>query len=81
MDVAPLALPPLDRNCTADVCVIGAGIGGLSTAYNLVREGRSVVVVDDGPVGGGMTQRTIDYYLGVMTAAQLGPWPPPGVFA
>ncbi|MGC4097065.1 MAG: FAD-dependent oxidoreductase [Nitrospira sp.] len=37
---------------------IGAGMAGLSTAYCLVREGRSVVVLDDGPIGGGMTERT-----------------------
>src|ERR1041385_5246492 len=40
------------------VCIIGAGIAGLTTAYLLVREGKSVVVLDDGPMGGGMTART-----------------------
>src|ERR671925_627787 len=50
--------PPLQSDLTADVCVVGAGIAGLTTAYLLAREGRSVVVVDDGPVGGGMTGRT-----------------------
>jgi glycine/D-amino acid oxidase-like deaminating enzyme/nitrite reductase/ring-hydroxylating ferredoxin subunit len=48
----------LTTSLTADICVIGAGMAGLSTAYCLAREGRSVVVVDDGPVGSGMTQRT-----------------------
>jgi glycine/D-amino acid oxidase-like deaminating enzyme/nitrite reductase/ring-hydroxylating ferredoxin subunit len=42
----------------ADVCVVGAGIAGLTTAYLLASQGRSVIVVDDGPVGGGQTQRT-----------------------
>lgn len=37
-----------------DICIIGAGIAGLSTAYLLGREGRSVVVLDDGLIGGGM---------------------------
>src|SRR5258706_9458203 len=41
-----------------DVCVVGAGIAGLTTAYLLAREGRSVVVLDDGPIGGGETGRT-----------------------
>lgn len=41
-----------------DVCIVGAGIAGLTTAYLLAREGRSVIVLDDGPIGGGMTQRT-----------------------
>src|SRR6266699_820217 len=49
---------PLTENLTADVCIIGAGIAGITTAYLLTRENRSVVLIDDGPVGGGMTGRT-----------------------
>ena len=30
----------------------------MTTAYLLAREGRSVVVLDDGPVAGGQTRRT-----------------------
>ena len=41
-----------------DVCIIGAGITGLSVAYHLVREGKQVLVLDDGPIGGGETGRT-----------------------
>ena len=41
-----------------DVCVVGAGIAGLTSAYALARAGRSVAVLDDGPIGGGMTQMT-----------------------
>lgn len=37
---------------------MGAGISGLTTAYLLAREGRKVVVLDDGPIGGGETGRT-----------------------
>jgi len=48
----------LAADTQADVCVIGAGIAGLTTAYLLLQEGKSVVVLDDGPVGGGQTQRT-----------------------
>ena len=48
----------LRENIRTDVCIIGAGIAGLSTAYLLGREGRSVVVLDDGLIGGGMTGRT-----------------------
>src|SRR3954469_10548460 len=48
----------LAKDVRADVCVIGAGIAGLTTAYLLAREGKSVVVLDDGPVAGGQTQRT-----------------------
>ena len=49
---------PLSENLTTDICVIGAGIAGVTTAYLLAREGKNVVLVDDGPVGGGMTGRT-----------------------
>src|SRR4051812_14720285 len=41
----------------ADVCVVGAGIAGLTTAYLLAQEGKSVIVLDDGPVGAGQTER------------------------
>ena len=57
---SPAAIPahPLSGDVDADVCVIGAGIAGLSTAYMLAREGKSVVGLDDGPIGGGETVRT-----------------------
>ncbi len=45
----------LGEDATADVCVIGAGIAGITTAYLLALEGRHVVVLDDGAVGGGET--------------------------
>jgi glycine/D-amino acid oxidase-like deaminating enzyme/nitrite reductase/ring-hydroxylating ferredoxin subunit len=50
--------PVLAEDTGADVCVIGAGISGLTIAYLLAREGRSVVVLDDGPMAGGETCRT-----------------------
>ena len=49
---------PLAEDITTDVCVVGAGIAGVTTAYLLARENRQVVLIDDGPVGGGMTGRT-----------------------
>jgi glycine/D-amino acid oxidase-like deaminating enzyme/nitrite reductase/ring-hydroxylating ferredoxin subunit len=49
---------PLAENLTTDVCVVGAGIAGITAAYLLTRESRNVVLIDDGPVGGGMTGRT-----------------------
>jgi glycine/D-amino acid oxidase-like deaminating enzyme/nitrite reductase/ring-hydroxylating ferredoxin subunit len=52
------AAPPLTRDVRADVCVVGAGIAGLTTAYLLTKAGRSVVVLDDGPLAGGETCRT-----------------------
>jgi glycine/D-amino acid oxidase-like deaminating enzyme/nitrite reductase/ring-hydroxylating ferredoxin subunit len=50
--------PPLPADTRADVCIVGAGIAGLTTAYLLAKEGQSVIVVDDGPTGGGESCRT-----------------------
>ena len=58
---ATAALPqftPLEENIHVDVCIVGAGISGLTTAYLLARAGKRVAVLDDGPVAGGMTQMT-----------------------
>jgi glycine/D-amino acid oxidase-like deaminating enzyme len=49
---------PLLHNTRADVCVVGAGIAGLSTAYLLASAGKSVVVLDDGPIADGQTRQT-----------------------
>jgi glycine/D-amino acid oxidase-like deaminating enzyme/nitrite reductase/ring-hydroxylating ferredoxin subunit len=49
---------PLLEDARADVCVVGAGVAGMLTAYRLTREGRQVIVLDDGPIGGGETGRT-----------------------
>ena len=51
----PERQPSLTRDTDADVCVIGAGIAGVTTAYLLSREGRSVVLIDDGTPGCGQT--------------------------
>jgi len=48
----------LKESIRTDICIVGAGIAGLTTAYLLGRGGRSVVVLDDGSSGGGMTGRT-----------------------
>ncbi len=51
-------LVPLDGDRDTDVCVVGAGIAGLTTAWHLRREGYRVLVLDDGPIAGGETGRT-----------------------
>jgi ribulose 1,5-bisphosphate synthetase/thiazole synthase len=48
----------LKRNEDADVAIVGSGIAGLSTAYELSAQGLDVVVIDCGPIGKGMTART-----------------------
>ena len=48
----------LASDARADVCIVGAGIAGLTTAYLLAKEGKKVIVLDDGPTAGGETCRT-----------------------
>lgn len=56
---AVLPIPaPIMAPMQCDVCVIGAGIAGLSVAYELTLRGKQVLVMDDGPIGGGETVRT-----------------------
>lgn len=49
---------PLSADVVTDVCVVGAGIAGLTVAYEMARAGQRVVVLDDGRIGGGQTQMT-----------------------
>jgi glycine/D-amino acid oxidase-like deaminating enzyme len=48
----------LARDASCDVCIIGAGIAGLSVANQLTREGRQVIVLDAKDLGGGQTAQT-----------------------
>lgn len=58
--------PELRENAEADVCVIGAGIAGVTTAYLLAREGRSVILLDDGTPGCGQTGVTTAHLANVI---------------
>ena len=58
MDAEVAKAPALERSEDADVAVVGSGIAGLSCAYELVARGRSVIVLDRGDIGRGMTART-----------------------
>ena len=49
---------PLNQDMTVDVCVVGAGIAGMTTAYMLAKAGQRVVLLDDGDIGSGETGRT-----------------------
>jgi len=52
------SFPALTSDEHADVCIVGAGIAGLTTGYLLARAGKSVVILDDGPIVSGETERT-----------------------
>ncbi len=54
----PIAYETLQENIDTDILVIGGGIAGLTTAYYLAKEGRKVVLIEDGFVGSGETGRT-----------------------
>jgi glycine/D-amino acid oxidase-like deaminating enzyme len=57
VDVAPDARPLNgDRRC--DVAIIGSGIAGISTAYELAEKGQQVAVIDRRGIAGGITART-----------------------
>jgi glycine/D-amino acid oxidase-like deaminating enzyme/nitrite reductase/ring-hydroxylating ferredoxin subunit len=55
--VAPEATR-LDGEKACDTVIVGSGIAGISTAYELAIEGQKVIVVDRGPIAGGITART-----------------------
>lgn len=54
-DWAPL--PALDRDLTADVCVVGLGGSGLAAVHELLAAGATVVGLDAGSVAGGAAGR------------------------
>src|SRR6185295_15994096 len=57
---------PLRENLRADVCIVGAGIAGLTTAYLLAKEGLSVIIVDMRGLAEGETGRTTAHLTAVL---------------
>lgn len=58
----PAQFAALTRETAADVCVIGGGIAGLTTAYLLCKEGKSVVLLEAAEIGSGETGRTTAHF-------------------
>ncbi|HEX7878594.1 MAG TPA: FAD-dependent oxidoreductase [Candidatus Eisenbacteria bacterium] len=48
----------LDEDLTTDVCVVGGGIAGLTSAYLALLDGASVVLIDSWDIAGGESCRT-----------------------
>src|SRR5712671_1076537 len=58
MDTVVADASALSDNKRVDTVIVGSGIAGLSTAYELALKGQKVVVLDRGRIAGGMTART-----------------------
>jgi glycine/D-amino acid oxidase-like deaminating enzyme len=50
--------PALEKNLQTEVCIIGAGITGVVTAYLLAKEGKRVVLIEKDKIGSDATHRT-----------------------
>lgn len=66
MDTPVPKFAPLPSSIDTDVCVIGAGIAGLTVAYSLLLEGHSIVVIDQGEIGSGETSRSTAHATAVL---------------
>jgi glycine/D-amino acid oxidase-like deaminating enzyme/nitrite reductase/ring-hydroxylating ferredoxin subunit len=66
VEAPPQEFVKLGENLRADVCVVGAGIAGMSVAYHLSKAGKKVVVLEDGAVGGGQTGVTTAHLASAM---------------
>lgn len=49
------AYPPLSNSIHIDVVIIGGGITGVTTAYQLIKEGKSVALLEAGKIGDSTT--------------------------
>ncbi len=52
----------LQQNLNVDVCIIGGGIGGITTAYLLMKEGKNVCLLESFEIGSGQTGRTTAHF-------------------
>ena len=55
--------PPLEGDRSCDVCVVGAGIGGIALARRLDAAGADVLVLEADVIGGGATGRNGGFFI------------------
>ena len=48
----------LENDLDTDVCIIGAGITGIMTAYMLINSGLKICLIDKGEICSGVTKNT-----------------------
>lgn len=53
---------PLAENLSVDVCVVGGGIAGLTTAYLLMKEGKKVCLLEAYQLASGQSSRTTAHF-------------------
>src|SRR3954466_7994691 len=61
MTAAPPERPALSQDFDVDVCVVGAGLAGLTVAREVARRGWSVAVLEAGTVAGGASGRNAGF--------------------
>lgn len=64
--IPPLNYSKLNKDLDVDVVIVGGGNSGLNIAYSLLKEGKSVVLVEDGSIGSGESGRTSAHLTAVL---------------
>lgn len=58
MEVTLPTFSPLEKDEETDVCIVGSGIAGLTSAYLLAKSGKKVIVLERSALAGGQSART-----------------------
>ena len=57
---------PLEDNLETEVCIVGGGIAGLTTAYLLMKEGKKVCLLESFELASGQTGRTTAHFVNAL---------------